>query len=560
MNYKTTKTVNRNRKINGTITARQKHVYEKMGKAIFHNAISGILDKLPYDDMTRENYPSMVRMSIGMAELKIPMQTLYMRVGILQAEQTQKEIDQIFKSKKLALFNRSLASWLANYIREYMGEKIISMSRTLALKVINAIADMIADDKPDSIRDISRKIKKKVLNDKFYQWEIERIARTETTNAANMASWRQAETSPIVLEKVWVATYDERVRTKGWDHLEKEHTTADFYEYFEFINKKTGEKDYLMWPGQDGGEAGNVINCRCTIGYVGKRDANGRLIPNTGSPRGLPPRPKPTKPQKPVKPKPEIPEEFKPAWTRREAELRLNKLGIKIVNLKGLKVNQWNAVLHAMEDEAKFAPLNLRMIKTSQSHKNRAYAWYSYGHYVQTGEVAYNDIYINIPRMKDAIPRMTKSYQNRIDDLREKLISNGWLQPDAEIPGDGWRGLSPSSQLLRNRALEKITEWEKKIAKGERARPWGINDTRPTAYECIKNIIHHEVGHNRHRMQFPNGYDNTDFTWKPEWAPSDYGAKKIEEYVAEWYAYYWANGEKGIPKDLLKMFLDLKKL
>jgi hypothetical protein len=34
----------------------------------------------------------------------------------------------------------------------------------------------------------------------------------------------------------------------------------------------------ILYPGDGKASAGNVINCRCTIAFVGKRDADGMLI------------------------------------------------------------------------------------------------------------------------------------------------------------------------------------------------------------------------------------------------------------------------------------------
>ena len=38
----------------------------------------------------------------------------------------------------------------------------------------------------------------------------------------------------------------------------------------------SGEK--MMFPGDIKGSAGNVINCRCTVAQIPKRDSKGRLI------------------------------------------------------------------------------------------------------------------------------------------------------------------------------------------------------------------------------------------------------------------------------------------
>jgi uncharacterized protein with gpF-like domain len=102
-----------------------------------------------------------------------------------------------------------------------------------------------------------------------------RIARTETVTAANAAGQIYANTSGMEMNKTWIAVKDKRTRH---DHSIVDGTTIDINLPF---NVGTAQ---MMHPGartQPNGlevPAKEIVNCRCTVGYVAKRDANGNII------------------------------------------------------------------------------------------------------------------------------------------------------------------------------------------------------------------------------------------------------------------------------------------
>ena len=71
------------------------------------------------------------------------------------------------------------------------------------------------------------------------------------------------------MEKRWISALDKRTRDP---HSNVNGKKADQDDAFVV----GGEK--LMYPGDPNGAAGNVINCRCTVAVIPKRDKNGRLI------------------------------------------------------------------------------------------------------------------------------------------------------------------------------------------------------------------------------------------------------------------------------------------
>lgn len=83
-----------------------------------------------------------------------------------------------------------------------------------------------------------------------------RIARTETTrnmNAGRLSAYEELAAEGISLKKVWIATNDSR--TRDW-HSALNEEARELNEPF---------SNGLMFPGDPGGGADEVINCRCTM-------------------------------------------------------------------------------------------------------------------------------------------------------------------------------------------------------------------------------------------------------------------------------------------------------
>ena len=99
-----------------------------------------------------------------------------------------------------------------------------------------------------------------------------RIARTETTTASNFAAIKTAEQSDLVLDKVWISVQDNRTRITPYDHFDMNNQKQELEKPF-FVG---GEN--IRYPGDAKASAGNVINCRCVIAFIPKRDADGMLI------------------------------------------------------------------------------------------------------------------------------------------------------------------------------------------------------------------------------------------------------------------------------------------
>ena len=107
-----------------------------------------------------------------------------------------------------------------------------------------------------------------------------RIARTEVMRASNYASFVAAQKHPFVVDKMWVATRDSRTRRipkDRYDHWDMDGQVKAYNEPFTSADI-LGRPISASYPGDPTAPAGFTINCRCTVAFVPRRDANGKII------------------------------------------------------------------------------------------------------------------------------------------------------------------------------------------------------------------------------------------------------------------------------------------
>jgi hypothetical protein len=107
----------------------------------------------------------------------------------------------------------------------------------------------------------------------------ERIARTETMRAANIGHMKGAEAHGFEVRKEWISAKDNRTRRyerDDFDHWVLDGQQREMNEAFMQVGIKSGKVAMAQQPGD--GPAAFTINCRCTIAFEPKRDAQGKLI------------------------------------------------------------------------------------------------------------------------------------------------------------------------------------------------------------------------------------------------------------------------------------------
>ena len=109
-------------------------------------------------------------------------------------------------------------------------------------------------------------------------YRAELIARTETARAANLGSMIGASSTGLVTNKEWIAAKDARTRRIPRDandhyHMDGVQVAMDQ----KFVVPAKEYIDNMLHPGDPLAHAGNVCNCRCTLGYEAVRGPDGKL-------------------------------------------------------------------------------------------------------------------------------------------------------------------------------------------------------------------------------------------------------------------------------------------
>lgn len=257
--------------------------FEALAFRIMQGAIRKIVLDIPFAKMTRTTYKASIPQHMPDKPWMDALTKLHYRIGVQYAEQNLDMIDQAQKAHPFfaPFFQRYISKWLARY----GGRKIVLLKRTLADWLIDTITDQLdLAEEEENFETIASLIYQAVKEKGFYKWQIQRIVRTETTSAMNNGTLATADTTGIVLEKVWYSADDTRTRRhtgkpkSPFDHLEMDGRVVAQGEKFKLMNYKTGEPEYLEYPGDPTGSAGNIINCRCRLSMRPKKDANGNLI------------------------------------------------------------------------------------------------------------------------------------------------------------------------------------------------------------------------------------------------------------------------------------------
>lgn len=247
---------------------KQHSIYERKAYRIVQKHISTIIKRLP-KNASLYTYEVEVDVAIMREDIVKMYRELYETIGIDYGNKINKTLEKTKKAN--VLFNNELLKEILLFLSSDGGVRITSVRDTLVADVIKSIQKSLGEN--GTVIDLRNAIQSIIeKNQTFYKWQSLRIARTETTTSSNFAAIKTAEQSDLVLDKVWISVQDNRTRRKIYDHLDMNNQKQELDKPF-FVGGQ--EIDY---PGDTKASAGNVINCRCTIAFVPKRDADGMLI------------------------------------------------------------------------------------------------------------------------------------------------------------------------------------------------------------------------------------------------------------------------------------------
>lgn len=201
--------------------------------------------------------------------LKLALVALWLRTGFMYAK------NSYFEIRKLKFQSAGRNDVWVNELLKYLSTENYGLVKDITEETRNQIAKGIrkAIDEGLGIPEAA----KLIMGDQVNRVRAKRIARTEILSASNHGSYIGALSNEFQTTKHWVSVFDSRTRRKPrdkFDHLDMDKQIADLKSPFIVSGQPA------LYPGDVRLSAGNRINCRCTLYFKAKRDANGLIIPN----------------------------------------------------------------------------------------------------------------------------------------------------------------------------------------------------------------------------------------------------------------------------------------
>lgn len=187
---------------------------------------------------------------------------MYKDVGTRWAEIGFK---MVIEQKSIGYDEATIRAWetsMMQYAVTYGASSIVSIQNTglsSAQRIISklteqAIAEAVSPDDLALWIERAIPVEWRILS----KFNAERIARTEVLSASAHGNHIGAASTGVALNKVWITAMDGRERA---EHAAVNGTKVPMNEKFQVGS------DAMLHPRHKGASAGNVINCRCQVGY-----------------------------------------------------------------------------------------------------------------------------------------------------------------------------------------------------------------------------------------------------------------------------------------------------
>lgn len=219
-----------------------------------------------------EEVISQISMLVKDDSIRDEMIRTYQIVGV---DFAKREYSQIVKSDYRDFLTKDQAedledTWML-HMKEFAltkaGERITLITGTTRQQAIREIRKGLKITIEEGLGiDESAEIIEELVRSKWREvsrYRAARIARTEIISASNEGSFKGARDTGLNMNKLWIATPTGETRPA---HMQAGDLYGKGYGIpMEEAFNVDGER--LMYPGDPAGSAGNVINCRCAIGY-----------------------------------------------------------------------------------------------------------------------------------------------------------------------------------------------------------------------------------------------------------------------------------------------------
>jgi hypothetical protein len=208
------------------------------------------------------------------------LEKIYTKVGVSSATFSYDWIrNSVPKNKKDFIIDFFNAAWyeeMVNFFRLVGGTTVQGIDDTTRNIINNLLSNILGQNL--SRRD-QAKLFQETLNDPAYNRARSLvIARTESTKTANFGINMGAESSDYEVQKFWINTRDARTRRS---HLAMTRDRIALNQPFMVGDVR------MMYPGEVGAPAAEVVNCRCVMATEAVKDADGLPILKPRTPEYL---------------------------------------------------------------------------------------------------------------------------------------------------------------------------------------------------------------------------------------------------------------------------------
>lgn len=256
--------------------------YEVQAFRVFNKAVKESFSGLNIDYLTYDNYKLIVPLNVQLKPLQDAYVKVYRKIGLIHGRRVGNGINREMKKFNFSFFSQEFEDKIIAWIRENTSDRIRSVSETISKRITRLIE--VSFERGFSTMEMRDFLHKKINRPDFTKYDALRIARTETTTAANHAASEAGESAGIVLEKVWISTKDDKTRDPNrhrkqarWSHVKQDGKTVEQFETFE-MHSTDGRVNQMNYPGDPSGSVDNIVFCRCTVAYRPKRDEDGFVI------------------------------------------------------------------------------------------------------------------------------------------------------------------------------------------------------------------------------------------------------------------------------------------
>lgn len=233
----------------GMVTARK---YDSELLKYRRKELRTVLEKC--QDYNRWSWDSVFRGSFAEPYLQGWYESLYIDAGVPAAKSAARDLSNA-KSDDSAVLLDAWEEGISDYIRLNAGAKITSVQGTMRDELVKIVQRIMNDNPGAGIEKLTQLIYRE--SNKLLEWQVRRIAQTETMIALAEGGNIAAKSLEIGFTKTWCNSGNANVRET---HIILDGITVDEDEPFE------SEGSLLMYPhdGSLGAAPGEIINCACS--------------------------------------------------------------------------------------------------------------------------------------------------------------------------------------------------------------------------------------------------------------------------------------------------------